>query len=164
MSEFPDRSEIIQQIGTDWLAEVAELRKVAVPEMGAGPEKFGETLLAARASLDRVEEILSAATAMASAARLRARELTEKADDALDTAISARAKRARDFESARERQADAALTVLGQRQAARSAQKVADMAANVEARIRLAHRGLDGLRQDLAAVLRHVSWENSLDR
>jgi hypothetical protein len=162
----PDRADVIRDIGNQWLAEVARLRKVGVPEPGDGPEKYGRALLEARAALDRVEEILSAATAMSSAAKLRARELAEAADDALDTAVAARMKRAREFEGARERLADARLSVLGagQIQAARAAQKVADMAADIEARVRLAHRGLDGLRQDLAAALRHVSWESNLDR
>jgi len=160
----PDRADVVRDLGAAWLAEVAELRKVTVPELGAGPEKFSEALLAARASLDRVEEILSAATAMSSAAKIRAREWAEEADEDLDKKIVARAKRARDFESARERLAEANLDNLPKRGPARSAAKVADMAVNIEARIRLAHRGLDGLRQDLAAALRHVSWESSLDR
>jgi hypothetical protein len=160
----PDRADVIRDLGNGWLAEIAELRKVDVPGLDDGPVRFGEVLLEARGNLDRVEEILSQASAMASAARIHARETAEKADDDLDKAIAARMKRARDFEGARERLADASLTVLGPRREARSAQKVADMAASVEARIRLAHRGLDGLRQDLAAVLRHVSWENSMDR
>jgi hypothetical protein len=160
----PGRSDYIRDLGTEWLAEVAELRRVEVPEIGDGPEKFSAALLKARASLDRVEEILSQATALSSAAKIRARELAEQADDELDREIVKRSARARDFESARERVADAGLAVLGPRQQARSAQKVADMAANIEARIRLAHRGLDGLRQDLAAALRHVSWESNLDR
>jgi hypothetical protein len=160
----PDRADVIRDLGNGWLAEVAELRKVKVPGLDDGPGRFGEALLEARGSLDRVEEILSQASAMASAARIRARELAETADDELDRAIVARMKRTRDFEGARERIADASLTALGFRQEARSAQKLADMAASIEARVRLAHRGLDGLRQDLAAVLRHISWESNLDR
>jgi hypothetical protein len=160
----PDRADVIRDLGNQWLAEIAELRKVKVPKPEDGPVRFGETLLEARGNLDRVEEILSQASATASAARIRARELAEKADDDLDTHIRSRASRARDFEAAGERLASARLDNLPKRAEARSAAKVADMAANVEARIRLAHRGLDGLRQDLAAVLRHVSWESSLDR
>ena len=160
----PDRLDEIRDLGSRWLAEVADLRKSDLPEPGDGPEKYAAALLVARASLDRVEEILSQATAMASAAKIRARELAEVADDALDAAIVARMKRARDYEASRERIADASLTVLPQRQQARAAQKAADMAVSIEVRVRLAHRGLDGLRQDLAAALRHVAWESSLDR
>jgi hypothetical protein len=162
----PGRSDYIRDLGTEWLAEVAELRRVEVPEIGDGPEKFSAALLKARASLDRVEEILSQATALSSAAKIRARELTDRADDKLDTVLMVRSKRAREYESARERLADAKLdpSVFPLIREARAAQKVADMAANIEARVRLAHRGLDGLRQDLAAALRHVSWESNLDR
>jgi hypothetical protein len=160
----PDRADVIRDLGNGWLAEVAELRRVKVPGLDDGPARFGEVLLEARANLDRVEEILSQASAMASAAKIRARELAELADDELDRAIAKRSKRARDFEGARERLADAGLTALGPRQEARSAQKVADMAVSVEARIRLAHRGLDSLRSDLSTALRHVSWEANNDR
>jgi hypothetical protein len=160
----PDRADVIRGLGNQWLAEAEKLRKVAVPKPEDGPGKFGEALLEARGKLDRVEEILSQVSAMASAARISARVLTETADDDLDSRIKARAQRARDFEAAGERLASARLDNLAKRQEARSAQKVADMAASVEARIRLAYRGLDGLRADLAAVLRHVSWESSLDR
>jgi hypothetical protein len=174
----PDRAGTIRDLGNQWLAEVVklralfepdengELRPAELPKPGDGPERAYETLLKVRASLDRVEEILSQVSAMASAARIAARELTEKADDKLDKAIVARSKRARDYEAARERLADARLdeAVFPLIVEARTAQKVADMAANVEARIRLAHRGLDGLRTDLLAALRHVSWESNLDR
>jgi hypothetical protein len=160
----PDRADAIRDLGNEWLTEVAELRKVKAPGLDDGPGKFGETLLEARGNLDRVEEILSLATAMSSGARIWARELTEKADDDLDSHIKARASRARDFEAARERLAMASLDNLEKRREARSAQKVADMAASVEARIRLAHRGLDSLRSDLSTVLRHVSWEANNDR
>jgi len=102
--------------------------------------------------------------ALRSGAEARARELTENADDELDARINARAMRAREFESARERFAAARLDVLGKLQEARSAQKLADMAASAEARIRLAYRGLESLRSDLQTALRHVSWESSLDR
>ena len=116
-----------------------------------------QALLKARGSLDRVEVILSQAMALRSGAEARARELTENADDELDTRINARAMRAREFESARERFAAASLDVLGKRQEARSAQKLADMAASAEARIRLAYRGLESLRSDLQTALRHVA-------
>jgi hypothetical protein len=160
----PDRSAAIQQIGNEWLAEVAELRAVDVPDVSAQPPDLRKVLVIARGNLDRLEEIYAQAMALSSAAKTRARELTEKADDALDTAIAARGKRARDFEGARERLADASLTVLGPRQAARSAQKVADMAAGVEKRIRLHYYGLSGARDDLINRLRGVAWESNLDR
>ncbi len=147
-----------------WLAEVAELRRVEVPDASAQPPAVYKALLEVRGNLDRVEEILSQAMALRSGAEARARELTEMADDELDTRINDRAARAREFESARERFAAASLDVLGVRREARSAQKLADMAASAEARIRLAYRGLESLRSDLQTALRHVSWENSLDR
>lgn len=168
---------MIRDLGNGWLAEVAELRQLLVPDEetgelrpaglpkpGDGPVKVYETLLLVRANLDRVEEILSRAMTVRSGAELSAREAADAAGDELDKRIKARAARARDFEGARERLAEANLDALGERTAARTAQKLADMAASIEARIRLAHRGLDSLRNDLNTALRYLPWENSLDR
>jgi len=170
------RAEAIDALVRPWLKEVAELRQLmapdengelhpfGLPEPGDGPAKVYQALLKARGSLDRVEVLLAQAMALRSGAEARARELTENADDELDARVDARARRAREFESARERFAAASLDVLEKRREARSAQKLADMAASAEARIRLAYRGLESLRSDLQTALRHVSWENSLDR
>jgi len=160
----PVRAEAIATLVRPWLAEVAELRRVEVPDASAQPPAVYQALLAARGALDRVEVLLAQAMALRSGAEARARELTEMADDELDTRINARAMRAREFESARERFAAASLDVLEKRTQARSAQKLADAAASAEARIRLAYRGLESLRSDLQTALRHVSWESSLDR
>lgn len=160
----PDRGGVIRDLGNGWLAEVAKLRAVKVPEPGAPPPEIYEALLKVRGSLDRVEEILSQAMTVRSGAELSAREAADKAGDELDKRIKVRAARARDFEGARERLAEANLDALPARQAARSAQKLADMAASIEARIRLAHRGLDSLRNDLNTALRYLPWEDSLSR
>lgn len=160
----PDRSDQIAALGNPWLAEVAELRAVHVPSAAAQPPEVHEALLTARGGLDRVEEILAMAMVLRSGAEARARELTEAADDALDTALVARSKRAREFEGARERQAAASLDTLAERRAARSAGKAADLAASIEKRIRLHYYGLVKLRDELADRLRHASWESNLDR
>lgn len=172
----PDKAAVISGLGKQWLAEAAGLRalryvdedgeeqQTQVPEPGAGPVAVHEVLLRARANLDRLEEIFSQAMTLASGARQAAREAADRAGDELDRKIVARSARAREFEGARERIAAANLDALGPRIEARTAQKLADMATDIEARIRLAYRGLDSLRADLAASLRHVSWESSLDR
>jgi hypothetical protein len=172
----PSQADVIRDLGNTWLTEVAdlralrvpdengELRQARLPEPGEGPDKAYATLLTVRASLDRVEEILSMASAMASAARISAREAADLAADELDRKITVRSSRAREFEAARERIAAASLDALEPRIAARSRQKLADQATDIEARIRLAHRGLDSTRTDLIAALRHASWESSLDR
>jgi len=160
----PGRDRIIDDLGRQWLQKVAELRKVKVPGPDADPPAVYKALLEVRGNLDRAEEILSQAMSLRSGAEIRAREMTERADDELDTRINARAARAREYEAARERFAAARLDVLGKLQEARSAQKQADLAVSVESRIRLAYRGLESLRSDLQTALRHVSWESSLDR
>lgn len=162
----PDRADVIRDIGNEWLAEVAELRKVEVPDVSAQPPDLRKVLVEARGNLDRLEEIYALAMAMSSAAKIRARELAEAADDALDKAIRERTKRVRDFEAARERIADAKLDdkVFPKLAAARQGQKLADLAADIEKRIRLHYYGLSGARDDLINRLRGVSWESNLDR
>ena len=162
-----DSADYVSSLGKSWLSEVAKLRKEAsdaVPEHDASPGQVYHALLAVRGALDRVEEILAQAMAMRSGAEASAREKAELAADELDKEVSERRARARDYEAAQERLADARLSSLGYARRARAAQKLADQAASIESRIRLAHRGLDSTRGDLIAALRHVSWESSVDR
>jgi hypothetical protein len=161
------RLQDIDPLVQPWLAEVSMLRgevRELVPEHGDMPDKAYRALLAVRAALDRVEEILSNAVALRSGAEMSARDKADLAATELDRAIVARSARARDFESARERIAAASIDVIQYTQQARAAQKLADQAISVEARIRLAHRGLDATRSDMTAVLRHLAWESSMDR
>lgn len=159
-----DRSGEIHALGSAWLAEVAELRAVKVPDASAQPPEVHKALVEARGSLDRLEEILSMAMVLRSGAEAKAKELAEAADDAMDKATVARSARARDFEGARERLAAASLDTLAERRAARSAARLAALAADIEKRIRLRYYGLAKLRDELADRLRHTSWESSLDR
>jgi hypothetical protein len=163
-SPSPDRIADIQALGSQWLGAAEELRAVKVPEVSASFTDVHEALVTARGSLDRLEELLSLAMVLRSGAEARARELTEKADDDFDTALVAHSKRAREFEGARERQAEASLDTIRPRHAARSAQKAAAMAADIEKRIRLRYYGLVKLRDELADRLRHTAWESNLDR
>ncbi len=160
----PDRIADIQNLGNPWLAEVAQLRDVKVPGVSAQPPEVHEALLTARGGLDRVEEILAMAMVLRSGAEARAKDLTEKADDALDKALVAHSKRAREFEGARERLAAASLDTLPERSAARTAVKVADLAAGIEKRVRLHYYGLVKLRDELSERLRHLAWEANNDR
>lgn len=162
-----DPASVIQDQGGRWLAEVAKLRREAseqVPDHDAQPAQMYQALLGARGALDRVEEILAQAMALRTAAEMSAREKADKAADELDKAIRTHSSRARDYEASRERIAAASIDTLTHAQQARAARKLADMAASVEARIRLAHRGLDATRTDLIAALRHLTWESSIDR
>lgn len=159
-----DRSGEIQELGSAWLAETEKLRKVKVPGVSAQPPEVHQALVEARGSLDRLEEILSMAMVLRSGAEARAKELAEKADDAMDKATVDRSARARDFEGARERLAAASLDTLAERRAARSAARLAALAADIEKRVRLRYYGLAKLRDELADRLRHTSWESNLDR
>lgn len=169
----PDRLEEIRALGNAWLSEAGNLRALRVegtvtpPEIydpGASRDQVYEALVTARACLDRLETILEQAMVLQAGAAAKAKELAETYEDVLDVAIRDRAKRARDFEGARERLADARLAALGAMKPARDAAKAADLAAGVEKRIRLRYYGLVKLRDELADRLKNMSWESNLDR
>lgn len=155
---------MIRGFGEEWLAEAAELRKVQVPPVSALPEDLRKAQVVARGNLDRLEEIYGQAMSLAAAARAKAKDLADEADDRVDKAIRDRASRARDFEAARERIAMASLDALPERRAARAAQKMADMASEIERQVRLRYYGLSGARDDLNNRLRGFAWESNLDR
>lgn len=166
MSELtaPGSAETVKALTGPWLAEVESLRKVTMPSVSAGPREVYARLIEVRANLDRVEEILMLAMALKSAAVADSAACAAAAADALDVAISDRAKRAREYEAARERLADAHLATFEEQRKARTAARLADAVAGVEDRIKIAYRGLVTLRADLSDALRYTSFESSLDR
>jgi hypothetical protein len=165
--------ERIQDLGKGWLKEAEELRALQLDDDPAPPgiydpdaprPQVNEALVMARACLDRLETIFAQASVLKSGADAKARDLAEKYEDKLDESIRDRAKRAREFEGARERLADANLAALKERAAARDAAKAADLAAGVERLIRLRYYGLVKLRDELADRLKNTAWESNLDR
>lgn len=172
----PDPAAEVRALGRAWLTEAerlrhlqvpdedGELRPFEVPDAAAQPPEIREALTVVRGCLDRLEEIYGQVMALASAARISAREKTATADDAFDRAISDRAKQAPDYQAARERLAEASLDTFELRRAARTAQKAADLATGTEKQIQLRYYGLRGLRDSLAERLRGFSWESNLDR
>lgn len=152
-----------------YAAEVLVLRfDGELPGPEAGPGDLLSTLLDVRRRLDRIEELHARAIRIKGQVHRKAAFATAVADDAWDTAAQSRRTapviRGDEYSSARERTAEANLATVNERVAARKASALAtdcDVFVDV---IRLAHRGLDGTRHDLLAMLRTLQFETVLER
>lgn len=148
--------------------EVTALRRdVKFPHAGAAPTEVQEALLDTRQRLDRVEEILSQVIGYRGAARRRLTEATASADEVWDRAsVTTRGNTTltgRDFTGPRERYADANLATLESRRAQRIVAEMSSRVDDAHDQIRLMHRGLDGVRQDLIVLLRSAQFLSSLE-
>lgn len=149
-------------------AESHELRGGAtLPHPDAGPKELADALLDIRARLDRVEYLLQHAMRIRNAARHRATALRQIADDAWDKAITAQRNtpvRRDDYATGKERHAEANLAVMTDLRAARDAEAVHASCADSVELLRLHHRGLADMRQDVLALLRVFQFESNLER
>lgn len=150
------------------VVEAVKLRfDVGLSGAAPTPAQLLDSLYDIRGRLDRVEEILTQALRLRARVRAAATSAEALAEEAWDRA----AQRGRqqpiardDYSSGRERTAEANLATLDQRRAARTA---AELAAYVDAQVdtlRTLHRGLDGVRHDLLAVIRALAFESHLER
>jgi hypothetical protein len=134
-----------------------------MPAIGAPPESYAQALRVLRPLIDRVEELHATAISLAGGTRRAAAEANGRMQEAWDAQATApeRSRAGRDYEGAQERYARWNLAILQQRKEARYADHAAGMAADAEKRIRLAHQGMEGMRQELIPVLRFLQWQTS---
>lgn len=132
------------------------------------PGEMSATLRDVRGRQDRVEELLRNAVRLRSRVQ-RAAQLTQHClDDATDQALhnnrSASVSQLGEYSSARERTAEANLATIDLRVNARDAHQLAHRCDETVEVLRLTHRGLDGVRQDIHALLRASAFESHLER
>ncbi len=164
MSDDPVEAALDEHV-----AEVLAIRYgVDLPEVGTDPRTVLQSLQHTRRSLDRVEELLSRTVRIRARAQRMATHAGNVFDDAWDTAAQQRRTNpvvhGGEYSSARERTAEANLATLDLRVGARSTAELAHRCDEAVEVIRLAHRGLESVRQDHLAVLRALQFESSLDR
>jgi len=139
-----------------------------LPTAPAAPVAVLDALLDVRARLDRLEELLTQALRVRAGAHEAAALATATAEDAWDSEISrlrnAKVRPGDEYSTARERHAQANLGTLELRRAARQAEDASRRCERAVEVIRVAHRGLDGVRGDLLAWLRATAFESNLDR
>lgn len=166
MTEPDEGLETVIAVTGQLLGTAGHLRAFTAPGIDAIPHKVHSALVDARARLDQLEGILGQAMDLKHAAGMEARRLEQAEQDAWDEKADNARKRGlrQDFEGAQERYATWRLQTRDERLAARHARAVADLCDICEAKVRLAHRGLDNARQDLHARLRALAFESTLER
>lgn len=158
---------------TPLLDEALTLRgEVSLPREDMSPSDLQQLLHDVRSRLDRVEHILTTAIRIKGRASRATTRITAELEDAWDAA--SREGRARpaavrgrgndDFVAPRERYADNNLATLPMKRAARDAAETLSVAEECLEVLRIAHRGLDGLRRDVDAVLQAQRVERSIER
>ncbi len=152
-----------------YVTEALQLRLgVDTSRSGVAPALTLEHLQDVRRRLDRVEELLTRGIRVRARAQRAAAAAQAAVDDAWDAAIrkvrAAPVQAGGEYSSARERHAEANLAVLDLRHAARRAHETAHHCEEAVEVIRVAHRGLDGVRGDALAVLRTLAFESHLER
>lgn len=151
-----------------YVVESFELRAVGLPEGNPGPQELMESLRLIRTRVDRLEAILATAVRIRGRAGRAHEAARAVATDAWNTASRAtrtgQQRQNTDFIAPRERYADADLATLEERREERNAREVLSVAEESLEVIRIAHRGLDGLRRDLDALLQAQRVERSVER
>lgn len=176
MTTLSDYDQPFDQVGERvlaWVKEALELRH------GAGGDPLGSIrdaptdtieeiqnlLLRVRARSDRVDELLNKSTQAKYRAKRAQQDAAFAAANAVDRATSARAsKRQQEFESGRERMADANLEAFEERRIAHQAERLVSVTTEGYEVIHGIHWQLDAIRKDLRAHLHALQFESSLER
>jgi hypothetical protein len=165
--EINNPVEYAQGHGNAWLAEMAALRRIALPPLGSGPEEYRAALIEARGKLDRVEEILGQTLRMRGGMQRRAVQCEQAAEDRWNQ-LADEARRtghtSRDYEGAKERYASFTVRCMDEIRMARQWRLAADLAADLVERARTTHFGLKDVRGELIEHLRAFVLESNLDR
>lgn len=156
----------------DAVRQVRKLRDVgSLPAVEHGPGAVLGMLQLVRERLDEVETVLSQVSAFRTGARALSREADAAVEDLWAEKVGqAPAARSRPSfnhsfdEAPRERYAKADVAVLGERRKARRRTRVLEAANDAVEQVRLAHRGLDGVRTDLYMLLRAMGIEGRYER
>jgi len=129
-----DPVAFVQQQSAAWLHEAESLRKASIPPLGAGPERYRQALIEARASLDRLEEILLQAFRMRGGMQRKAAECEHAADDRWNILADQAGRTgngARDYEGAKERYARFSVQCFEEMRLARQWRLASDLAVDL---------------------------------
>jgi hypothetical protein len=173
----PPSEDRALELLTKMVEEALELRHgsagdsagaISMPPPEAGVRDVLAVLLRVRSRLDRLEGVLQRAVRLRALVHRMSATTRMVADEAWDRAsVNSRApsvRRGEEFTGPRERYADNNLATLQEARAAKAGERMAAQADAAVEVIRLAHRGLDGVRQDLIAWLRTLQFESHLER
>lgn len=164
--QIADPVALVREQSGIWLGEAQELRKIAVPSLGSGPERYRQALLVTRASLDRMEEILLQTMRLRGGMQRKAAECEHAAEDRWNTLAeqASRTSGSRDYEGAKERYARFEVQCFEVNREARQWRLASDLATDLAEQIRTMHFGLKDVRGELIEHLRAFVLETNLDR
>lgn len=141
---------------------------VGLPGAAAAPPEVLAVLLEVRGRLDRLESLLLESLRLRDGARQARTAAEAEAGEAWDQQAAAGSpallSKAGDYTGPRERYAQYNIATLDQQRQSQRAARVAAAAEGAYEQLRVLHRGLDGLRQDLVTALRAVQFESSIER
>ena len=155
-----------------WVAEALELRHGdAGDPQGRLKDAPTDTstevmdlLRRVRSRSDRVDGLLANAISARGRARRAQNEAAFAAETALYQATQNRAGRRREFESGREREADAKLDSFEERRVAHQGARLVDVTQEAYEQINKISWQLNALRSDLRETLHGIQFEASLER
>lgn len=165
-------SKVEQQV-LAWMKEALELRHGTAGDpkgslKGAQhetPAEITDLLLRVRARSDRVDELLSRVTIARGRARRAREEAQFAADRRLMEATQERAgKLGREYETGKEREADAKLEAFEERRIAHQGERLVSVTNDAYDVVNQCHWQLDAIRKDLRAQLHALQFESSLER
>ena len=162
----------LEQKVMSWVAEALDLRHgVAGDPEGKLNDAPAETstevmnlLRRVRARADRVDGLLANAISARGRARRAQTEAAFVAENRLDQATRERGQKRREFESGKEREADARLETFEERRMAHQAARLVDVTAEAYEQISKISWQLNALRSDLRETLHGIQFEASLER
>lgn len=161
----PDEAlALVQFQAGELLKEAGKARAWKMPSAAAGPEELHGALVQARSRLDRLEELLYQAVTLKDSVTSLAFRAEQAAEDAWDDLAKKNRGRGGEYEGAQERYAVWRVQTRALRAPARVYREAADLASSAEHRVRIMHRGMDGVRLDLHRRMGNVPVERSLDR
>lgn len=133
----------------------------------SSPKIILDSLLACRARLDRLEELLAIATrarGRAWRAHQEAARLAQEAWDATSAASRTGPSRRSEYTGAKEHYADNNLATIDEKRTAYRAERLADYADECYRVIKILYHGLDNYRADHLVIIRALSFESHLER
>jgi hypothetical protein len=163
------QSTVLRQSLDVYVNEALDLRfGYELPDVHGSPKETLDALHEIRGRLDRVEYLYGRVMRIRARTKRYADASKARADEAWDIELQSfrqrTDRRGDEFVSAKERYAHANLATVDDQREARQAAELASIAEEAHDLLRLTHRGLADLRQELLAVLRGFQHESSLER
>ena len=159
----PPLSEVEATIA-QWTEDALRLRYSAEAQLNLAvtPADIRMQLHRIRQLMDAVEPILERTLRARGRVRRAAKHARSVADEGWDQAVVQQPRQ--EYQGPRERYANASLATFMEQRTAREAELLQESADTAYEVVRIAYQGLNGIRQDLRAMLHGLQFESTLER